>query len=92
VPKVQYVGTSNFREITTSDWKNVDVEDQSSTVWDRDNLRTRKDAKKVLEISDAALAYLMENEKGDFKVIQESPPAVTEDATAGTGKPKPPKS
>lgn len=80
--RVEYVGTSDFREITASDWKSVDVEDQASVVWDKNNLRTRKGARKVQEVSDAALAYLMENEKGDFKVVEEAvasdtPPADT---------------
>lgn len=62
--RVQYVGTSNFREITNADWKSIGVEDQGKVVWDRDK-------KEVHEISDAAWAWLNENEKGDYKLVTE---------------------
>ncbi len=81
--KVKYIGTSNFREITAADWKSVGVEGQETAVWDRDDTRLRKGASQIVELNDAALAYLQESEKGAFEVVEDKP----EEKPAG-GKPK----
>lgn len=71
MPKVQYIGTSHYREFSKADWSNVGVEDQSHVGWDRDNRQDRKGFNQVNDVSDAAAKYLMEKEpKGDFKIIE----------------------
>ena len=74
--KVQYVGLSNYREITSKDWKSIDVEDQETVLWDRDetNPDKRKNAELAHELSDAAWAWLKANDK-DFKEVKGEEPA-----------------
>lgn len=79
MPRVQYVGTSHYREFTAADWKNVGVEDQDKVVFDRDNrggdgVHSGRSLAQVHEVSEAAAQYLMEKEpKGDFKLIEDEP-------------------
>lgn len=76
MPKVQYKGTSHFREITAADWKSVGVEDQGKVVWDRDGTGSPHypGAAQVHEVNDAAWAYLSEKETpGQFTLVEEAP-------------------
>lgn len=73
MPKVKYVGTSNFREIKKADWTSVEVEDQGAVMWARDRLNARTGAKLVHDISDVAWTFLQESEKNDFELVEESP-------------------
>lgn len=73
--KVQYAGLSNYREITTKDWKSVGVDDQETVLWDRDgtNPDGRKGAFLAQEISDAGWAWLKANDK-EFKEVKDDTP------------------
>jgi hypothetical protein len=66
MPKVVYIGTSNFREIYKKDWESVGVSDQDKVTWDRDS-------GVAVDISESAWEYLQRVEKGDYKeVLEES--------------------
>lgn len=76
--KVQYVGDSHYREITTADWKALGVEDgPGKTVWDRDNrggdgVHPRgKTLAKVHELEDDAADTLVAAMPKEFKVVDE---------------------
>lgn len=89
MPKVKYVGSSNYREISAADFKSVGVEDQSGLVWDRDDRRDRRGAAVIHDVSEAAATYLIEKEPtGDFEIVKEEAP---ERASEGDKPPKAPK-
>lgn len=72
MPKIQYTGLSHIREISNADFKSVGVEDQNKCKWVRDE-RT------VLDVSEAAATYLLEQEpKGEFTLIEDEPEVLGE--------------
>ncbi len=82
--KVKYKGGSNYREISAADWTSLGFPEQGKTVWDRDNARGAVSAKQVIELSEEAAQWLLDNEpKGDFEIVEEA-------EAAGTGETPPP--
>lgn len=99
MPRVQYKGSSHYREFTKADWTGVGVEDQNKVVFDRDSrggdgAHSGASLSQVHELSEAAAKYLLENEpKGEFVIVENSaestPPLVDEPASSGINAPTP---
>lgn len=85
MPKVKYTGLANYREISAADFKSLGVEDQQGVKWDRDDRRDRSGWKQVVELSDAALAALQENDTADgyhsYEVVEEDNSSTNEEPT-----------
>lgn len=70
---VQYIGTSDVREIDARAWANVDINDQKKVVWDK--RRFRGDRVPIGDLSPAAVEYCIQFD-GGFRLLDEDGKAV----------------
>lgn len=79
MPKIQYVGSSHYRLLEASDWKNLGIEDQGKVVWDRDNrggdgLHSGKSLAQIHDLPQEAIDALLAVEpKSDYKIVDDAP-------------------
>jgi hypothetical protein len=81
MPKIEYVGTSHYREISKSDWKSVDIEHDAIKLARYDLRRSEnlRGLPQSVEVSDNVLEFLNREEPGQFRVIQDR--AASDDAS-----------
>lgn len=72
MPTLEYVGGSHFRSITAADFKKVGLEDAEAINLARSDvsvLRNTKNLPSTVEVSDEVAAFLLKNEKKDWKQV-----------------------
>ena len=72
MPTLKYVGGSHFRSITAADFQKVGLEDAEGFDLARSDvsvLRNPKNLSDTVQVSDEVAAYLMKNEKKDWKKV-----------------------
>lgn len=68
--RVRYTGDAGIRVLSAHDFKNVGVEDQGQIKVAGVNLHDKSQAPSVVEVSDAAADYLVNNEQ--FALVEET--------------------
>ncbi len=75
MPKLRYVGGSHYREITKANFKSIGVEDQDKIHVAGRNAKVMLGDHKTpdtVEVSEAAATWLLDFERGDWEVVDES--------------------
>lgn len=61
--QVQYVGSSDVRELTAAHWKALEVDDVGVTRW-------REDTNWITEVPKAAAEKLLESAPEEFQIVE----------------------